>query len=650
VRSERGRNLDLGYQPALDGVRAVAVLAVMVFHGQPRWLPGGFLGVDAFFVLSGFLITALLLAERERSGRIALSAFWVRRARRLLPALMLLVVALAFASRWLVPPEELATLRTDALATLAYLANWRMIYRGSDYFTTTAAASPLQHAWSLGIEEQFYLLWPLIVVVATRLRRPRLAIGVLAGAGALASAVVAAMLFQPGNPDRAYFGTDSRASALLVGCALAAAMPLVRRMPRQAGAGLALIATGPLLVGWALASGTSGWLYRGGLLGLALAVAAVLAHLVAAPDGRAARGLSLAPVAWLGRVSYGVYLWHWPLFGLLNGDRTGLTGVGLLAVRILATLTVATFSFYLLELPVQQAKGRSWTFGVPVSATAMAAVFAATLFIPQLGRLPADSAAAASTSSIPPAVAEPANPLPQVVGPPPIARPDRRPGPPRIGIFGDSVAWSLGTYLPADPGVQVLTRAVQGCGIARLPDIRYIGTPHTNYPGCTAWDQRWRGDVDRDDPDVAVILLDRWELMDRRLNGRYQHVGEPEYDAYLSSELELALNIVGSHGARVVLLTAPYTRRQERPDGGLYPEDTPERVDAWNRLLADVAARHPTKPVILDLQKVVCPDGRFTWTVGAVRVRSDGLHFTPDGVKRVIAPWLLPKFNELATM
>jgi hypothetical protein len=195
----------------------------------------------------------------------------------------------------------------------------------------------------------------------------------------------------------------------------------------------------------------------------------------------------------------------------------------------------------------------------------------------------------------------------------------------------------------------VANRAIQGCGIARLPDIRYIGTPHTNYPGCDQWDSKWRANVPADDPDVSVILLNRWELMDRRLDGRYQHIGDAAYNTYLTKELTLAIDIAASHGARVVLLTATYTHRAERPDGGLWPEDTPERVDTWNALVATVAAAHPHHPVILDLKHVVCPAGTFTWTVNGLKVRSDGLHFTPEGVKQVIAPWLLPQLKTLAT-
>jgi hypothetical protein len=219
-----------------------------------------------------------------------------------------------------------------------------------------------------------------------------------------------------------------------------------------------------------------------------------------------------------------------------------------------------------------------------------------------------------------------------------------------VAILGDSVAWSLGEYLlPVRDGLGITNRGVQGCGIARLPDIWYEGSAHTNYPGCTTWDRRWQAAVDTDDPDLSVILLDRWELMDRRVNGRYQHLGDPDYDAYVTGELTRAIAVADSRGARVVLLTAPYTRRAERPDGGLYPEDDPARVDAWNSLLERVAATDPAHPAVLDLNRVVCPGGQFTWSVSGVRVRSDGLHFTPAGVQRIIAPWLLPRLTTLAT-
>ncbi|MGK5682150.1 acyltransferase family protein [Actinoplanes sp. URMC 104] len=640
------------YHPSIDGVRALAVTAVVLFHGGVAAAGGGFLGVDAFFVVSGFLITSLLLAEHRDTGRIDLPAFWARRARRLLPALLVLLAAVLAAGHWLLAPEELPALRLDAFAALAYVANWRMADRGGGYFAGTAAPSPLQHTWSLGIEEQFYLLWPLIVVAVLLLARRGLLAVCLTGAAASATA-----LFLQADPDRAYYGTDTRAVALLIGAALAVVLSgRTVRARRLLGV---LAAAGALTTGWlwSTADGDDQWLYRGGFVVAALAVAAVLAHAVISPGSPTARLLAVAPLVWLGRISYGVYLWHWPLFQWVDADRTGLTGPALLGVRCAATLVVATVSYVLIEQPVRRARRLRRPARTPIlAAAAMAAVAGVVvpatvpppvppappidldqaLTVPSTAPLPDTSPALGA--SRPPAATSP---------PAPVDRPGRRAGDkPRISIFGDSVAWSLGTYLPEQTRLEVKARGVQGCGIARLPDIRYIGEPHTNYPGCDTWDRRWGRDVGRDDPDVAVILLDRWELMDRRLAGRYRHVGQPDYDAYLRRELDLAIGVVTRRGALPVLLTAPYTRRAERPDGGLWPEDEPERVDAWNGLLRDAAVRHHA--VVLDLNRRVCPGGEFTWRAGGVRIRSDGLHFTPAGVRRHIAPWLLPQLARLA--
>jgi peptidoglycan/LPS O-acetylase OafA/YrhL len=652
------------YRPALDGVRAFAVAAVVLFHAGVAGLSGGFLGVDAFFVLSGFLITSLLLAEHAATGSIRLVAFWGRRARRLLPALLVVLVAVVAAGRSLAQDDvEVRLLRGDALAALGYVANWRMTYRGGDYFTDSANPSPLQHTWSLGIEEQFYLIWPLVVLAllglaAWRLSRRLLLALCLVGAGA--SALAAAALYHPYDVDRAYYGTDTRAQALLIGAALAVLLarrpdpahrapagtrPTARSVALPAAALAGVLATGWL---WTHADGTDGWLYRGGLAAAALAVAAVIAHVMENPGSTTARVLSVAPIVWLGRISYGVYLWHWPLFAFLDAERTGLTGGLLLALRCAVLLAVSAASYVLVEQPVRTGRWRAWLpRPAPVSA-ALAGVLAVVL---------TGAVVVAGTGVARPREARSAtvtlSPLPTPTGgraaAAPIQRPHRRPGAlPRIDVFGDSVAWTLGRYLPEHPKLQVNVRAMQGCGIARLPDIRQLGAPHTNYPGCTRWDERWRRGVVADDPDVAVILLDRWELMDRRLDGTYQHVGEPAYDAYLSAELSLAISIAGAQGARVVLLTAPYTHRAERPDGGLYGEDRPERVDAWNVLLRAQAAQHPGTTV-LDLNAVVCPDGRYTSSIDGLRVRGDGLHFTPSGVQKLIAPWLLPRLWSIAT-
>jgi peptidoglycan/LPS O-acetylase OafA/YrhL len=637
------------YQPALDGVRALAVTAVLIFHARPDWLPGGFLGVDAFFVLSGFLITGLLLAEADHTATIRLAAFWGRRARRLLPALLLVLVTVAVAARYLRPPQDWPALRLDALAALGYAANWRMIFHGGDYFARTAPASLLQHTWSLSIEEQFYLLWPLLVAAALRWRHHRRTLLTICATGTAAAAILSALLYHPGaDPARVYYGTDTRAGALLTGCALAVALTGRTLRPTRRLTTAATIAALALAAALTLAHGQSPWLYRGGLTAAALAVAVAVAHLLAAPGSYPALLLSLPPVVWIGRISYGLYLWHWPLFAALNAEHTGLTGTPLFALRITTTLAVAAASYHLVEQPIRRGTGLRL---LPVAATAITAtaaviVVAGTPPVPAPRWVGVSEARGAGPSPSHP-TASPSHPT----VPPPIARAGRAPGgEPRIAFFGDSVAWTLGEYLlPVRGGLDIINSAVQGCGIARLPDIRYLDEPHPNLPGCDHWDDRWRRDVAGGDPDVAAILLDRWELMERRLNGRYQHLGDPDYDAYVTGELRLAISIASAKGARVVLLTAPYTHRDERPDGTLYPEDTPERVDAWNRLLAREAATNPVHPTVLDLNRVVCPAGTYTSSIGEVRVRSDGLHFTPEGVQQVIAPWLLPRLNRLAT-
>jgi peptidoglycan/LPS O-acetylase OafA/YrhL len=641
------------YHPALDGLRAFAVTAVLLFHAGVPGLGGGFLGVDAFFVLSGFLITSLLLDERRRTGRIDLGRFWLHRARRLLPALLLMLTVTVVVARSLVDSDALALLRADAWAALGYAANWRMIFRGTGYVAATAAPSPLQHTWSLAIEEQFYLLWPLLVVAALVWPHGRRLLLALCAAGALGSAVLGAALFDPAAIGRAYFGTDTRVQALLIGAAFALFQLRLRSrpLPEAVSGGLGAAGAAATLLLWHAADEYAGWLYRGGLTVAALAPALVMTDVVHRPRSVPARLLAVPPVVWLGRVSYGVYLWHWPLFTFVTADATGLSRWPLLAVRLLATLAVATVSYYLVEMPIRRgALGRLLPRRVPavVTASAVGVVAAA---IGWCTVVPAAQAVAAPAIVIPPVTAGPGRAV-TAEPPAPVDRPGRPRGAgrePRVTFLGDSVSWTIGTYLPEHPGMWTSVRAIQGCGIATLPDIRQLGTPHTNYPGCTAWQKRWQRAIDKDNPDVAAIELNRWELMDRRYQGRYQHVGDPAYDDYLAGQLEAAIRIAGSRGAAVALLTATYTHRAERPDGSLYEEDRPERVDAWNRLLQRIAARHPGRVTVLDLKSVACPQGQFTWRVASVRIRSDGLHFTPAGVQRVIAPWLLPRLARLAT-
>ena len=683
----------IGYVPALDGVRGLAVMAVLAFHGGMPWARGGFLGVDAFFVLSGYLITSLLLVEWEQNGRIAVIAFWGRRARRLLPALLLMVAVVTLGARTLLPPEEVRLLRGDGLAALLYVANWRMILRGGDYFAQTSSPSPLEHTWSLGIEEQFYVVWPLLMAgllagtLAVAARRAALThVLVLCAMGAAASTLLLATLYRSDDPGRAYYGTDTRGASLLVGAGLAVLLAqrtsagdglgrqrVLSRWARTALGACAFLTVSGLAWAWSQASGGDARMYRGGLMMVAVAVAVLLAHVVLVPRGWSATVMAVAPLVLVGRISYGIYLWHWPTFIALNSDRTGRTGTELFVLRCLVTLGVAALSYLLVERPIREGGflRRPWAVSNGVAglaalacAGAVAALVVAATVVPaprpaeealtadpaagtwiedvtrHPATLPGNRAGATQGPSHPATSGGPAN----AVDHHPLAGRD-----PVIDVFGDSVAWSMVTYLPSHPGLDIRGRTLLGCGVARTGPYRYFGKTYPRVgPDCRNWPTLWRRAIKADDPDVAFILVGRWETMDRMVEGRWTHVGDPAFDAYLRSELELAIATAGAHGARVVLATEPYNRRGEQLDGSLFPEDEPKRVTAWNALLRDVAADHPDVR-ILDFGARVSPDAHFTWTAGGVQVRSDGLHLTPSGVHDWIAPWLLPQLRAAVT-
>ncbi|HEX7604313.1 MAG TPA: acyltransferase, partial [Polyangiaceae bacterium] len=351
--------------PALDGLRGLAVLGVVLFHSGGM-LKGGYLGVDLFFVLSGFLITSILLAEHRRSGRIALGAFWVRRARRLFPALLALMPAIAVYARVFAQPDELAGLRGDALATLGYVANWRAVFSNKSYWELFAAPSPLEHTWSLAIEEQFYVVWPLLVFgVLVVLRWSSRALLVMTAI--LTALSVAAMLlfYSPDSTTRAYFGTDTRAAAILVGAALAMIMgpdPKLGDRARRWLDPLGVVALVGLGVAWARLDGQDPFLYRAGFWLSELACLVLIACAVA-PGSLVARALSVRPLTYAGSISYGIYLWHWPIDCVLVPERVHVGPLPLLALRLGATLAISMVSYRWLEQPIRT---RGLPFGKPL--------------------------------------------------------------------------------------------------------------------------------------------------------------------------------------------------------------------------------------------------------------------------------------------
>jgi peptidoglycan/LPS O-acetylase OafA/YrhL/lysophospholipase L1-like esterase len=381
----------------LDGLRAIAVMAVVFYHADFLWAAGGFLGVEVFFVISGYLITSLLLVEWLKTDRVDLKAFWVRRARRLLPAVFLMLGVVALWSVFFLR-DTLYRLGGDILAASTYVTNWFFILRNDSYFESFGRPPLLQHLWSLSVEEQFYVLWPILFSVGFALlggrskhatiRRFRWIVVV----GAIASTAWMAFLFVPfEDPSRVYYGTDTRAAGILIGIALATAwMPW--RLPKVVSQRYRLVFSvvgwgslvGLMLILWRL-SEFSPWLYRGGILGTSILTAGVIAF-IAHPAFGYGYLLSNPVMSWIGTRSYGIYLWHWPIFMITRpGFDVPWNTPVTFALRLALTFGIAELSYRYVEVPIRKLGYRRWMRGITrklgVATPAVATLVAITAFV-----------------------------------------------------------------------------------------------------------------------------------------------------------------------------------------------------------------------------------------------------------------------------
>ena len=661
----------LGRIPALDGIRALGIILVLFFHGGFSWAGGGFFGVDVFFVLSGFLITGLLVSEYRQNAGIGLARFWGHRVRRLLPALLVMLAGVAIYGLLAAPSDTLGQLRGDALATLFYVNNWHMVTGGQGYFAALNTPRPLLHTWSLSIEEQFYLVWPLMVLGVLKWTRSLRALLMLTVAGAIASAVAMAVVFGDGaGESRAYYGTDTRAQALLIGAALAIVLAnplphrrsgpvtttsLVRSIRLSPAAKVALVVAGGIglvAVVWmsVVDSSATAWIYRGGFTVVALATAGIIASVALLPDGPWGRLLSLRPVRYIGAISYGLYLFHWPIFVWVDHARTGLVGWPLFAVRVALSLAVAAASFHFLEMPVRRGVLRGWrgwvSAPIAVGGTAALVVVVTAGATSAVNTLP--TAAALPVGSDPGTAATVAT---AAVG---------SGGPIRLLLVGDSEASFLGFGLGPDSAaanVDYQGDGVFGCGLLTSPTL-FHGTlvngnlgqrgGHTFVP-CATQLTRWQADVQVFHPDVVFLAEGEYEVRDQRIGASWVHIGTSDVDRRERNAITAATRILGSHGATVVLLTAPYYKQQEQNGGQAWPEDARARVDRYNALLRQVAVSSNGKVVVADVNTRLDPHGQFTTTVDGQVVRfADGIHVTVAGAK-LISPWLLTKAAELGS-
>ena len=659
------------------------MFAILGVHAGVYLTTGGFFLLDSFFALSGFLITSLLIVEWRKKGTIKLGAFWARRARRLLPALFVMLLGVAILYGIFVPAGTYPTLRGDALSALFYVANWHFILGGSDYFHMTGLTSPLIHTWSLAVEEQFYLVWPLVFLGVMKIWGSLRVLLVVAVTGAIASALEMALLFNPTDINRLYFGTDTHAQSVLIGSSLAVGVRIWAERKRQGnemdwqartawGRGvmtvIGLIGLGVSVLLYVRVHADDPLAYRGGFSVAALAASAILLSVSCAQTSILARVLSFEVFTFLGRISYGMYLWHFPLFTFINEQRTGLSSWTLFVVRVIPTIAIATLSFFLIERPIRRGtfftRFRAQVFTLPAVGVVVLAIVLATL--PAADTIPVGAAAAGTV----PATAVPSS-IPATYSSTPT----------RVLLVGDSQALTLGigleAALKAHPktydDLHLLNEGILGCGVAdgttgdQSGGTFVVGAPCTPDPQrsncppgglfgpkqnvpCQAWTTAWADWVKQLQPNVVVLLAGGSEILDRLYRGQMTNILNPTFAAYVQTQLEKAVRIGTARGALMVLETKPCQSTGEQPDGAPWPQDSAARQEAYNGLLEKVAAQHPGQVYLQDLNSYVCPGGNYTEDLDGTPVReSDGSHFAmqPGAGGDYLAPAILPYWVDL---
>ena len=613
----------------------------MIYHANAEWLPGGFLSVNVFFVLSGYLITGILLRETERWGSIDLVSFYKNRARRLLPALLVLIVAVTAIGSRLLTDAARGNLRGDAIATLFYVANWRFISQGESYFSFNGDPSPFRHIWTLAIEEQFYLIFPILLIALIRLTRGRrrsmarwlmalVAVSVIWQAWVYTHDI--ATMPNP-DPSRIYYGTDTRANELLLGAALAVAMTYwdTRRLKANAerltwGAIAAFVA---MLAFFLIPNESSAWIFLGGGFVFTALITLMIVAVEVWPTSIFAEVLSWRPFTYVGEISYGLYLWHWPLFVFLNAERTGLGEIPLLVVRLVLTFALAAFSYRFIEQPVrtqslQRRLGRTraitaWSLVIPV---VLAAVLVPTNGIAQVTDAKAGQAVA-------------------------IKRGDPN-APGRVEVIGDSVGYGLAAQFPTRsfPKVHVDGNAKVGCGTAYQWLVVNGVKQSQDNPDCRDVLQYWGSATQAFKPQVVVWSMGGWDVYDHFINGKVLTVGSPQYAAYYRARLEAGLKEIGPNTPVFIPLVPCYNAAKFVVEGqDLAPNrNDPKRAEALNSIITDFAKAHPKQVHTPDPSPWLCPGGRYVDKIDGKKVRMDGVHYTADGTKRFWR-WLMPQLD-----
>jgi peptidoglycan/LPS O-acetylase OafA/YrhL len=666
---------DPGYRYGVDGLRAVSVALVVLFH--LGYLDGGNLGVDSFFVISGWLITWRLLAEHDRTSRIGLGHFWTARVRRLMPA-SLTVIGIVVVL-WPLLDIEVPSLRRDALFATFWSSNWGTISGGGDYWARFGEVSPLTHFWSLAIEEQFYLVWPVLLVgTVAAARRTRLgvraAVSTVALLLAAASVLYLSALFDPADRTAAYMNTFARAHALLIGAA-AGAFTVDRGGPLRGGGVARRLAPAAAVLALTLvafSSERSDWLFRWGFP--LFAVAAVIV-VVAVADGAWSQVLASRPMRWVGDRSYGIYLWHWPVIVLLDDQRIPIDGVALAVARVAVSVALADLSYRFVEQPIRTRRHLAGRRGVMAAGLALAGIVAVTLVLVPAPRssealivtlAPAatvqalapsataggstEELATVTTDALPPndtrataVLGAPARPASTTPAPPVTTTAPAAPRPVRVLVAGDSTAVHLAEallpYSAEHPDVVLAgSGAFPGCGLSAFDDGRLHiltdsdGTQSTiDLSACvTQWGSIARR-VASEGYEVVLVSVGPWDGTDIVMtDGRVVSVGDPDGATMITRAYRAFVGQVETAGARVVWITPPDIDFEW--DRVASPMDDPARWQTMRAILDSLPIEQVDLPAWLTATGNDGPVGR-----------PDGIHLSPEAAAEFVRDAVVPR-------
>jgi peptidoglycan/LPS O-acetylase OafA/YrhL len=661
------------YSPALDGVRAIAMACIVVYHFGFDGLQGAWLGINLFFVLSAFLIVRLLVSEYDARGRIDILGFYRRRARRLLPALLIVLGTIAGWALFAAPADSRGRTGGDILATLGFVQNWRLIGQADPYFLDTAAPSMLRHAWTPAVEEQFYVVVPFLLVLLLRVlrRRGERVAALLALSGVVAVWTSVLGLHSASHLPRVYYGTDVRAQSLLVGAALGVLLarreggdetPAADGRVRLAGlVGLAVTVGSFVLVG-----PYAGWLYNSGGLWLLSLAAAGLVLACAVGGNPVSQVLGWRPLAWVGRLSYGLYLWHWPIHLWLGDDRvagstlaTGVVGIGL-------TFALATLSYLLVERRVIRGGVRALLparagLGAVVATSLVPLLVVALAGVNLLGSgstpavaAPGSSASAAPRSSATPTASATLDPL---------HRPDTAPTNPavgpipdivagqsayvpgttlRIALYGDSVALGMARGFPAAsyPDVSIASVVQEGCDL--LTDDIYWAKDilQPNRQECTWLKANWPAFVVEHRSQVMVAFVSPLLIVKHQLpDGTVVWLDDARYVRQVEDAFEELRSRARRSGVQRLVLVNNPCRPWLTADNWKVIDQDRRVIAEWKRptrlnaLVSDFARKHADVQIV-DLYAAVCGPGR-NGTVAGVPLTRDDIHFNPKATPAI---------------